>query len=215
MENKKAAFVLHNLALMHPNAHCELNFRSPFELLIAVILSAQCTDKRVNIVTEKLFAKYNTPQDFAQLSPEQLEPYIYSTGFYKNKAKSIIEASRSLIEQYQGKVPDELDTLVRLRGVGRKTASVVLAVAFGKPAFPVDTHVFRVSKRIGLASGNTADGVEQELRKAFHKDDWILAHHLLIFHGRYICTSRSPKCAECKINDVCNYGQKILKGTVL
>ena len=215
MKNKKVAFVLDNLALMHPNAHCELVFRSPFELLVAVILSAQCTDKRVNMVTEKLFAKYNTAQDFAKLSPEELEPYIYSTGFYKNKAKSIVEASRSLLEHYQGKVPDDLDALVSLRGVGRKTASVVLAVAFGKPAFPVDTHVFRVSKRIGLASGNSPEGVEQELKKVFDKDDWIVAHHLLIFHGRYTCTARSPKCAECKINDVCDYGQKILKGTAI
>lgn len=215
MKNKKATFLLHNLALMHPDAHCELNYRSPFELLVAVILSAQCTDKRVNMVTEKLFEKYNTPEDFATLNPEQLERDIYSTGFYKNKAKSIIAASQSIIDKFDGKVPSELDQLTSLRGVGRKTASVVLAVAFGKPAFPVDTHVFRVAKRVGLACGNTADSVEKELREVFDKQDWIVAHHLLIFHGRYTCTSRNPKCMECNINKICDYGQKIIKGTAI
>lgn len=205
MESKKADYVLSKLSLMHPDARCELNFRTPFELLVAVILSAQCTDKRVNIVTKELFSRFNTPRDFAALSEQELGEYIYSTGFYKNKAKSIIEASQALIREYGGEVPRELDKLVKLKGVGRKTASVVLSVAFGIPAMPVDTHVFRVSKRIGLAQSDTPDGVEEELKKVFREKDWILAHHLLIFHGRYVCLSRSPKCGECKVNGVCDY----------
>lgn len=212
MKESKASYVLLKLGLAHPTAHCELNFSTPFELLVAVILSAQCTDKRVNQVTQKLFAKYNTPEDFATLSEEELGKHIYSTGFYRNKAKSIIAASQSLLSDYGGVVPDELDELVKLRGVGRKTASVVLAVAFSKPAMPVDTHVFRVAKRIGFAHSNTPEGVEAELKEVFEEKDWILAHHLLIFHGRYTCLARSPQCSKCNINSVCDFYANNIKG---
>ena len=190
---------------MHPNAGCELNYSTPFELLVAVILSAQCTDKRVNIVTDKLFKVYNTPEQFARLTVEELKPYIFSTGFYNNKAKNILAASREIVEKYSGEVPREMDKLVALAGVGRKTASVVMTVAYDEPAMPVDTHVFRVSRRIGIASGNTVEKVERELCKAYPAEQWNTLHHTLIFHGRYVCKAQKPACGECKLKGICLY----------
>ena len=199
MTKEKAAKILSELKETHPNAECELNFASPYELLVAVILSAQCTDKRVNEITEKLFKTYNTPEQFAALSMDELKPYIYSCGFFNNKGKNIIEMSKTLVEKYGGQVPTDFDALTSLAGVGRKTASVVLCVAFGIPAMPVDTHVYRVSKRLGFS----VEKVEEDLKALFPKEEWYAVHHSLIFHGRYICHSRSPACQECPLKEDC------------
>ncbi|MCL2631302.1 MAG: endonuclease III [Firmicutes bacterium] len=191
-------------ATMHPNAKCELNYENPFQLLIAVILSAQCTDKRVNAVTPKLFKTYKTPNDFAGLQPSDLKPYIFSCGFYNSKAKSIIETAKAIGECFGGEVPSTIEALTKLRGVGRKTASVVVSVAFGAPAIPVDTHVFRVAKRLGLSQGKTPEKVEADLKKIIPKQMWNEAHHHMIFHGRYICFARKPRCEECLLANECN-----------
>ena len=197
--------ILEKLKIEQPNAGCELNFSTPFELLVAVILSAQCTDKRVNMATEKLFKVYNTAEQFARLSLEELAPYIFSCGFYNNKGKNIIAMAKELVEKYNGEVPRDFDKLVKLAGVGRKTASVVMTVAFDEPAMPVDTHVFRVSRRLGLSKGNTPEKVEQDLCKAFDREDWNSLHHTMIFHGRYVCHSQRPKCDECLVKEYCIY----------
>lgn len=195
--------VLDLLKKQHPDAGCELNFRTPFELLVAVILSAQCTDKRVNEATEKLFKVYNTPEDFARLTLEELKPYIFSCGFYNNKGKNIIAMAQTVENKYGGELPRDLESLTTLAGVGRKTASVLLAVAYGIPAMPVDTHVFRVSRRIGLADGDTVEKVEQDLRAAYPPEEWNAVHHALIFHGRYCCFARKPDCAGCNVREFC------------
>lgn len=195
--------LIKRLEAEQPNAVCELNFNTPYELLVAVILSAQCTDKRVNSVTKVLFEKYNTPEQFASLSVEELIPYIHSCGFYNNKAKSIISSARSIMDDFDGKVPDNIDDLMKLAGVGRKTANVVYAVAFGGQAIAVDTHVFRVSNRIGLAKADNVLDTEKQLMEAIPRDEWSKVHHLLIHHGRYMCTARAPKCNDCMISDMC------------
>lgn len=189
----------------YPDAKCELDFNTPFQLLVATILSAQCTDKRVNQVTEKLFAAYSTPQDFAALTPEQLEPLIFSCGFYRNKAKNIIAASRSIVEKFGGEVPTDFDDLLNLAGVGRKTANVVSANAFGADAIAVDTHCFRVGRRLGLSDGKTPEAVEKDLSAYFGEGSRASAHHLLIFHGRYTCHSRKPECEKCPLTGNCRY----------
>lgn len=205
MTEEEAKKVLEELKKMHPNAGCELNYSTPFELLVAVILSAQCTDKRVNMITEKLFKVYNTPEQFAALTPEELKPYIYSCGFFNSKGNNIIAMSKELAEKYGGEVPRDFDKLTALAGVGRKTASVVLSVGFDIPAMPVDTHVNRVAKRIGFSQGNTVEKVEEDLKKLFPPKDWNALHHSMIFHGRYICESRKPRCSECTLSDRCVY----------
>ena len=205
MTEEEAKKVLEELKKMHPNAGCELNYSTPFELLVAVILSAQCTDKRVNMITEKLFKVYNTPEQFAALTPEELKPYIYSCGFFNSKGNNIIAMSKELAEKYGGEVPRDFDKLTALAGVGRKTASVVLSVGFDIPAMPVDTHVNRVAKRIGFSQGNTVEKVEEDLKKLFPPEDWNALHHSMIFHGRYICESRKPRCSECTLSDRCVY----------
>ncbi len=202
-EEKETIF--NGLKTMHPNAGCELNFSSTYELLVAVILSAQCTDRRVNEVTKKLFKKYNTPEQIAPLTVEDLKPYIFSCGFYNNKGNNIIAMSKALVEKYHGEVPDDFDKLVALPGVGRKTASVVLCVGFDKPAMPVDTHVNRVSRRIGLSDGKDVNEVEEDLKKLFDPKDWNALHHTLIFHGRYICHSRKPDCEACTLQETCRF----------
>lgn len=201
----KATKVLSLLSEMHPNARCELDFSTPFELLVAVILSAQCTDKRVNMITKDLFRSLNTPKQFAEVPQEKLEKMIHSCGFYHNKAKNIIGCSKAILERFGGQVPQTVDELVTLDGVGRKTANVVVSVAFGGQAIAVDTHVFRVANRIGLANAKTPDEVEQQLMSAIPKDSWSKSHHLLIFHGRYVCNARKPKCDECAVRDYCDY----------
>jgi len=197
--------ILEKLKIAHPTAGCELEYTTPFELLVAVILSAQCTDKRVNIATRELFKVYNTPEQFASLTLDELKPYIFSCGFYNNKGTNIIAMSRSLVEKFGGEVPRTLEELISLAGVGRKTASVVLSVAFDIPAMPVDTHVFRVSRRIGLASGETVEKVEQELMATFPKESWNALHHTLIFQGRYVCKSQKPDCEHCNLREDCKY----------
>lgn len=180
-----------------------LVFKNPFELLIAVILSAQCTDKRVNVTTERLFAKAPTPQGIVELGIEALENEIRDCGLFRNKAKNIMATCERLVNEFGGEVPEDFDILQTLPGVGRKTANVVTSIAFGRPAIAVDTHVFRVSNRLGLAKGDTPLAVEKGLMKAIPKDQWSSAHHWLIWHGRRLCKARNPLCSECLLADVC------------
>lgn len=180
-----------------------LIFRNPFELLIAVILSAQCTDKRVNVTTARLFAKADTPEAILSLGVEQLEDEIRDCGLFRNKAKNIIATCQKLCSDYHGEVPSEFDELLKLPGVGRKTANVVSSIAFGRPAIAVDTHVFRVANRLKLAVGKTPDEVEKGLQKAIPMDKWSDAHHWLIWHGRKICRARNPLCTQCPLNHLC------------
>lgn len=197
--------ILDRLMILHPNAHCELEHSSAFELLIATILSAQCTDVRVNIVTSELFKKYNTPEAFKSLPIKTIENEIKTCGLYKSKAQKIKDTSLMICEEFDGIVPDNLDDLVKLPGVGRKTAGVVLSNAFNVPAIAVDTHVFRVSNRIGIVKENTPEKTEFALMKAIPKDRWTHSHHLLIFHGRRICKARKPECENCNITEYCNF----------
>lgn len=192
------------LSSLHKNAQCELNFSTPFELIVAVILSAQCTDKRVNVVTEKLFKIASTPEAFVEMPIEELEEHIKSCGFYHNKAKALKEMSKSVLDM-GGTLPDTREELMKLSGVGRKTANVVSAVAFGKNAIAVDTHVFRVSNRIGIADGNTPEKVEEQLMAGFDEELWSKLHHYLIFHGRYMCKAQKPNCVDCPLKSHCNY----------
>lgn len=197
--------ILDVLEKTYPDAKCELNYTTPFELLIATILSAQCTDVRVNKVTEELFKKYNTAKAFSKLSVEQISEEIKSCGLYKSKSQKIKVTSEMLCELYDGQVPDTLDELVKLPGVGRKTANVVLSNAFNQDAMAVDTHVFRVANRIGLVQTETPEKTEFELMDVIPKKRWSHSHHLLIFHGRRICKARKPECEICPIKNDCSY----------
>ena len=201
----KCEEILDILEGLYPDAAPALQFRSPYELLVAVILSAQCTDERVNKVTAELFRKHNTPAAMLSLSQEQLEKYIYSCGFYHNKAAHILSASRDILEKFGGEVPSKLEELRTLAGVGRKTANVVYAVAFHGDAIAVDTHVFRVANRLGLAHGKTPEQVEAGLCAVIPKNRWSRAHHLLIFHGRRVCHSQRPDCAHCAVAPLCEW----------
>lgn len=205
MDNKRAQKILDELKKMHPDAGCELNYGTPFELLVAVILSAQCTDKRVNEVTKDLFKKYNTPEQYATMTPAELEPLIHSCGFFHNKAVNIIGAAKGIVDRFGGEVPKTMAELTSLPGVGRKTASVVMTVAFDEPAMPVDTHVFRVSGRLGLSHGKNPEHVEKDLKDLYPPSDWNIVHHTLIFHGRYICKALRPNCSECTLTEYCPY----------
>lgn len=180
-----------------------LNFNNPFELLIAVILSAQCTDKRVNVTTARLFAKANTPEAILNMGVENLENEIRDCGLFRNKAKNIIATCHKLCSDYNGQVPSDFDELLKLPGVGRKTANVVSSIAFNRPAIAVDTHVFRVSNRLRLAEGTTPNEVEKGLQKAIPMETWSDAHHWLIWHGRKICRARKPLCGECPLKELC------------
>ena len=193
----------------YPNAHCELNYSNPLELLIATILSAQCTDKRVNLVTADLFKKYCKAADYANATPAELEQAIKSTGFFRNKVKSIQACCRKLVEQHGGEVPRTMEELTQLGGVGRKTANVVLGNAFDiNVGVVVDTHVARLSERLRLTAQKTPEKIEQDLMKLFAKEKWILLSHLLIHHGRAICAAQRPKCAICPIEDLCHSEEK-------
>ena len=204
--------ILDTIAAMYPDAHCELIHDNAFELTIAVLLSAQCTDETVNKVTRDLFQKYKTPQDYAAVPLEELEQDIRRIGLYRNKAKHIQNLCRILIEQYGSEVPSSHDELVKLPGVGRKTANVVVSNAFGVPAIAVDTHVERVSKRLGLAGwDDSVLEVEKKLMKRVPRDEWTLTHHRLIFFGRYHCKAQNPKCQVCPLLDVCREGKKRMK----
>ena len=199
MNEREIKQTLAELRKMHPEAECELVYGTPYELLVSVILSAQCTDKRVNEVTPALFRWCNTPEEMAKKTEEELIPYIRSCGFYNNKAKNIIACAKSLVERFGGEVPKTVEELVTLAGVGRKTANVVYAVAFGGDAIPVDTHVFRLAHRLGLSDANTPEGVEKDLNRQVPKEEWSAFHHLLIHHGRYVCKARNPECERCEI----------------
>lgn len=201
--------ILCELAALYPDARPALKYRNPYELLVAVILSAQCTDERVNKVTEALFKEYSTPAAMLKLTQEELEQYIYSCGFYRNKAAHILSASRDIVEKFGGEVPNDFDKLRTLAGVGQKTANVVWSVAFGGDAIAVDTHVFRVSNRLGLACADTPIKVENQLKQAIPQEDWSKAHHWLIYHGRRVCHSQRPDCANCTLKDYCkHYNEK-------
>ncbi len=202
MDNK---YVLNGLRSVIKNPVSELDFADNFQLLIAVILSAQCTDKRVNIVTKELFKRWGTPDLLASANIEEVEKVIKPCGFYHNKSKNIIECSRQIVERFGGQVPSDLKSLMSLSGVGRKTANVVLAVAFNTPAIPVDTHVYRVSRRLGLSSADNVRDVENDLMASFDKSDWAELHHLILLFGRYYCTARNPKCTDCVFGKICKY----------
>ena len=198
------------LAKAFPEAVTELHFSSPYELLVAVMLSAQCTDKRVNMVTPALFEAFPTVQDMAEATPEQIFPYVKSVSYPNAKSEHLAQMARMVCERFNGVIPQTMDEMVSLPGVGRKTANVMLAVAFGGQAMPVDTHVFRVSHRIGLVPQRctTPLSVEKELVKYFPQNILSTAHHWLILHGRYVCTARAPKCTNCTLNDICHYNNK-------
>lgn len=197
---------------MFPDAHCELVHSNPFELTIATLLSAQCTDVLVNKVTKQLFQKYKTPEDYLQVPLEELQSDIRSIGLYRNKAKNIQALCEMLLNEYDGEVPQTREELVKLPGVGRKTANVVLSVAFNVPALAVDTHVERVSKRLGLCRiKDTVLEVEETIMKKTPKENWSKTHHQLIFFGRYHCKAQNPQCHECPLLDICREGQKRLR----
>jgi endonuclease III len=199
-----AAKVYARLAEDYPDAHCALDFNTPFQLLIATILSAQCTDVRVNMVTPAVFKKYPNPRALADADPGELEAMIKSTGFFRSKAKSLIGMAAAISDDHGGRVPDELEALVRLPGVGRKTANVVLGNAFGKnEGVVVDTHVSRVSHRLGLTQHTDPVKIELDLIELFPQDQWTMLAHLLIAHGRTTCIARRPKCEVCFLNDIC------------
>ncbi len=197
--------ILSELARLYPDARPALEYRTPYELLVAVILSAQCTDERVNAVTRELFSEHATPQAMVRLTQEELEGYIYSCGLYHAKAKHILSASRDILEKFGGSVPSTIRELRTLSGVGQKTANVVYSVAFGGDAIAVDTHVFRVSNRLGLASSDTPARTEEDLRSVIPQRDWSKAHHWLIYHGRRVCHAQRPDCAACTLAPLCAF----------
>lgn len=199
----RAVIVYKLLSETYPEVSIALNFSTPFELLIATVLSAQCTDKRVNEVTESLFVKYRSPEDYLAVTNEELERDIFSTGFYKQKAKSIKGICEKLITDCSGVIPQDFNVLVTFPGVGRKTASAVLGNAFGIPAIAVDTHVKRISNLLGLVVSDSPDIIEYELKKLLPKEYWVNFSHLIATHGRNICFARKPKCAECVLQSVC------------
>ncbi len=208
MKKEDAVEIREILADKYPVPDTALQFESPFQLLVATILSAQSTDKQVNKVTEDLFEKYSAPEDFAGLDQNTLEKEIRSIGLFRNKSEYIIKASQKLIEDFSGEVPADIDKLVTLPGVGRKTASVVIYAAFSRPAFPVDTHVFRVSNRLGLADSDRRKEVETQLKNIIPRDDWGDMHLRLIYHGREVCIARNPRCEKCSLQDYCSYYQE-------
>jgi endonuclease III len=209
-DSARIAAIIDGLDALYPEAHCELDFASPFQLLIATILSAQTTDVRVNMVTPKLFAKYGTPQKLADATPAQIEPIIMSTGFYRNKAKNILGAARVIMEDFAGKVPQTMDELLTLPGVARKTANVVLGSAFGmNEGFVVDTHIMRLSQRLGLTKQTEPPKIEQDLIATIPRDKWTKLGHQLIWHGRRVCFARKPKCGECALAPHCPSAFKV------
>ena len=206
---ERVAAILNGLDEAYPEAECALTHRSPWELLVATILSAQCTDVMVNTVTPELFKRFPTPAAMAKAPLPEIEALVRRTGFFRNKAKSIQGAGRRVTEAFAGEVPQTLDELITIPGAARKTASVVLGVCFGKTeGVVVDTHVFRISKRLGLAKGDSAQAVEQELMKVLPKDRWISYSHQIIHHGRQVCVARKPKCDQCNLEQICKSKDK-------
>lgn len=211
MGNK--AQLIFNLNSEYKDAECELHFKNNYQLIVAVILSAQCTDKRVNQVTPELFKKYPTVQSLAQADKTELEQIILPCGFYHNKAKNLIDMAKGVVNMYNGEIPNTKQHLVKLAGVGEKTANVVLATAFKVPAIAVDTHVFRVSNRMGLANATTVEKTQKQLEKVIPVDYWINLHYALVLHGRYVCKAIKPKCEECKFSQYCKYYKQKNKTT--
>lgn len=208
--NEKVKKIILLLKQQYSNAKCALQHKNPLELLIATILSAQCTDERVNIVIEKLFKKYKTAKDYAEANLQEFEKDIYSTGFYRNKAKNIISASQIIDKNYKGKIPKDFDKLIKLPGVARKTANCVMGTAFGVPSgVVVDTHVSRISQRLGLTKNVEPNKIEQDLMKIIPKDEWIMFSHRLIWHGRKVCDAKKPKCEICVLNKLCPSAFKV------
>lgn len=205
MNKKNINAVLEILSETYAGVECGLDFTNHYELLVSTILSAQCTDDRVNIITKQLYTEYNTPEAMITLSVMELGEKIKSCGFYNNKSKNILGATKLILEKHKGKVPSTMEELIELPGVGRKTANVVLSNAFGVPAIAVDTHVFRVSKRIGLANGKNVVEVEEQLMKNIPRKMWSDAHHYIIWHGRKICKARNPNCEVCHIAPYCEF----------
>lgn len=200
-------FVSH-FSAKQPNAETELNYNNPFQLLVAVILSAQCTDKRINQVTPALFQRFPTPESLAETTPDIVFDYIRSVSYPNNKAKHLVGMAKMLVDDFSSEVPSDIDQLQKMPGVGRKTANVIASVIYSAPAMAVDTHVFRVANRIGLTAGKTPLAVEKELVKNLPEHTIHIAHHWLILHGRYVCVARSPKCSICEITHICKYFQK-------
>ena len=209
-KKERVRLILQGLEALYPDARPELQFTNPYETLVATMLSAQSTDVQVNKVTPAVFRDFPTVQDMARATPEILYPYVRSCGF-ASKATNIVLAARAIVEHYDGQVPGTMEGLLSLKGVGRKTANVVLANAFGVPAMAVDTHVFRVSNRLGLAKANTVEKTEQQLMKAIPRDLWNKAHHWLIFHGRRVCKAQRPLCETCALLPVCQNPVRALK----
>lgn len=209
LAQERITAILKALDEAYPNAECALHHRSPWELLVATILSAQCTDVRVNMVTPELFRRFPTPQAMAKAGLPELEQLIKTTGFFRNKAKSIQGAARKIIADFGGKVPETLDELITVPGAARKTANVVLGVSFGKAeGIVVDTHVFRIARRLELAKGDTPQKVEQELMQVIPRDHWIAFSHQIIHHGRQVCIARNPKCKDCNLETLCRSKDK-------
>lgn len=204
-------FVMEGLDKMYNDPHCELNYKTPFELLVAVILSAQCTDKRVNQVTTELFKVANKPEDFVNMPLGELEKWIHPCGFFRNKAKAIQSASRDIIDRFGGEVPKDFDDLTSLAGVGRKTANVMISEVFGGDAFAVDTHVLRTSNRLGLVKTENPDVCEAELKKIFPKKNWSKMHYQMVLFGRYTCKAMKPDCYNCAFKDKCPSARLTLK----
>ncbi len=197
--------VLEILAAHYPHAKTSLAYANPFQLFVATILSAQTTDEQVNKITKKLFSSIPSVYKLSRMKPQELEPFLKSCGLYRHKSKYLVEAAKMIVEQYGGRVPDSFEELIQLPGVGRKTANVIISSAFGKPALAVDTHVFRVSRRLGLSDGSTAEKVESQLKALIPKECWSDAHHWLIAHGRSTCKARNPLCLECFLEEHCLY----------
>lgn len=210
-KKERAKKIYEKLFQLYPDAHCTLNYRSPFELLIMTILASQCTDERVNQVCKTLFQELKSPQDFIHIGQKQLENRIRPVGFYKNKARHIINTCKLLIEKYDGKIPNTMDDLLQLHGVGRKTANVILGECFNIPGIIVDTHCGRLAQRLGLTSSDNPEKIEKDLMQILPEEKWTLFSHLLVFHGRNICLARNPKCNLCIINKYCSFYKKLNK----
>ncbi len=206
MNKKLATQIVKELIKMYPDAKCSLDFTTPFEMLVAVCLSAQCTDERVNKTTPSIFMKYKTPQDFADANIEELEVLVHPCGFYKNKSKNLKAAGRTIISEYNGEVPQSMEELIKIPGVGRKSANVIMLEAFNNPqGIAVDTHCKRIANRLGFSKESEPSKIEKDLCKYIPKEYWKDVNHILIWHGRNMCTSRNPKCEKCNLKEYCRF----------
>ena len=205
----RAAQIDERLSELYPKAHCTLDYKNPLQLLVATVLAAQCTDARVNIVTKRLFRKYRTAKSYAQADPEVFQRDIASVGFFRNKTKSVMGCGRILLERFGGEVPQTMEELLSLPGVGRKTANVILGNSFGIPGIVVDTHVGRLSRRLRLSGNTDPEKVEQDLMRIVPQERWTMFSHLLVFHGRNVCLARKPRCDQCVLNDICPSAGKV------